>query len=145
MPQGFQPDAFQYQATLIVPNSWRYGTALPIQRESGNQIEFQPASLTTLVDSPVSAGAHYRTFELGGEQGAAHYLHVATDSDRALGRASPEGRRTNTGTWWWRRAPRSARGITAAITFLFTPSDHVAHFGLEHHESSDDRLRASAP
>jgi predicted metalloprotease with PDZ domain len=24
--------------------------------------------------------------------------------------------------------------------FLFTLSDHVAHFGLEHHESSDDRL-----
>src|SRR3954451_12891660 len=48
-PQSTQPDAFQYQATLIVPNSWRFGTALPIQRESGNQIEFQPASLTTMV------------------------------------------------------------------------------------------------
>ena len=23
--------------------------------------------------------------------------------------------------------------------FLYTLSDHVAHFGLEHHESSDDR------
>ena len=67
-PQGSQPDAFQYQATLTVPTSWRYGTALPIQRESGNQIEFQPASLTTMVDSPVSAGAHYHTFELGGDQ-----------------------------------------------------------------------------
>ena len=66
-PQGSQPDELQYQATLTVPNSWRYGTALPIQRESGNQIEFQPASLTTLVDSPVSAGAHYRTIELGSE------------------------------------------------------------------------------
>src|ERR1019366_1551839 len=54
-PKGSEPDAYQYQATLIVPNSWRYGTALPIQRESGNQIEFQPASLTTMVDSPVSA------------------------------------------------------------------------------------------
>src|SRR5271165_2001690 len=68
-PQGSQPDAFQYQATLTVPRSWRYGTALPIERESGNQIEFQPASLTTMIDSPVSAGAHYRTFELGNEQG----------------------------------------------------------------------------
>ena len=64
-PQGSQPDAFQYQATLIVPNSWRYGTALPIQRESGNQIEFQPASLTTMVDSPVSAGAHYQHLRTG--------------------------------------------------------------------------------
>jgi predicted metalloprotease with PDZ domain len=60
-PQGTQPDDLQYQATLKVPTSWRYGTALPIAKESGNEIEFQPAPLTTLIDSPVSAGAHYRT------------------------------------------------------------------------------------
>ena len=63
-PQGSQPDDLQYQATLRVPNYWRYGTALPIARESGNEIEFQPASLTTLVDSPVSAGRalpHHRS------------------------------------------------------------------------------------
>ena len=44
---------------------WSYGTALPIARESGNEIEFQPSSLTTLIDSPVSTGTHYRTIELG--------------------------------------------------------------------------------
>jgi predicted metalloprotease with PDZ domain len=136
-PKGSEPDAFQYQATLTVPNSWRYGTALPIQRESGNQIEFQPASLTTMVDSPVSAGAHYRTFELGGEQGAQHYLHVATDSDRAL-EASPElighfkNLVTEAGALFGAHHYRSYH-------FLYTLSDHVAHFGLEHHESSDDR------
>jgi predicted metalloprotease with PDZ domain len=136
-PKGSEPDAFQYQATLIVPDSWRYGTALPIQRESGNQIEFQPASLTTMVDSPVSAGAHYRTFELGGEQGAAHYLHVAADSDRAL-EASPElighfrSLVTEAGALFGAHHYRSYH-------FLYTLSDHVAHFGLEHHESSDDR------
>ena len=82
-PQDAPPDSFQYQATLTVPSAWRYGTALPIQRESGNQIEFQPASLTTMVDSPVSAGAHYKTFELGSDPVTPHYLHVAADSDRA--------------------------------------------------------------
>jgi len=136
-PQGSEADAFQYQATLIVPTSWRYGTALPIQRESGNQIEFQPASLTTMVDSPVSAGAHYRTFELGAEQGAAHYLHVAADSDRAL-EASPEL------IGHFRNLVTEAGALFGAhhyrnYHFLYTLSDHVAHFGLEHHESSDDR------
>ena len=136
-PQGSQPDAYQYQATLTVPTSWRYGTALPIQRESGNQIEFQPASLTTMVDSPVSAGAHYRTFELGGPQGTPHYLHVAADSDRAL-EASPElidhfkSLVAEAGALFGAHHYRSYH-------FLYTLSDHVAHFGLEHHESSDDR------
>src|SRR5579862_9451439 len=34
-PQGAQADTIQFQATLKVPDSWRYGTALPIARESG--------------------------------------------------------------------------------------------------------------
>jgi len=136
-PQGAASDAFQYQATLTVPSGWRYGTALPIQRESGNQIEFQPASMTTMVDSPVSAGAHYKTFELGTEQGAAHYLHVAADSDRAL-EASPEL------IGHFKDLVKETTALFGAhhyksYHFLYTLSDHVAHFGLEHHESSDDR------
>jgi predicted metalloprotease with PDZ domain len=137
-PQGADSDSFQLQASLRVPNSWKYGTALPIQRETGNDIEFQPASLTTLIDSPVSAGAHYRTIDLGTEGGAAHYLHLAADSDRAL-EATPEliNRHKNlvkeTGALFGTRHYRSYH-------FLYTLSDHVAHFGLEHHESSDDRV-----
>jgi predicted metalloprotease with PDZ domain len=136
-PQDAPPDSFQYQATLTVPTAWRYGTALPIQRETGNQIEFQPASLTTMVDSPVSAGAHYRTFELGGDAGIPHYLHVAADSDRAL-EASPEL------IGHFKDLVKEAGALFGAhhyrsYHFLYTLSDHVAHFGLEHHESSDDR------
>jgi predicted metalloprotease with PDZ domain len=136
-PQDARADDFQVQATLKVPAGWRYGTALPIQRETGNEIEFKPAALTTLIDSPVSAGAHYRTFDLGVEQGLPHYLHVAADSDRAL-EASAEviGHFKNlvkeTGALF---GARHYRGYH----FLYTLSDHVAHFGLEHHESSDDR------
>jgi predicted metalloprotease with PDZ domain len=137
-PQGTPPDKLQFQATLRVPNSWRYGTALRIKRESGNQIEFEPASLTTLVDSPVSTGAHYRTIELGVDNGISHYLHLATDSDRAT-EILPEtiaqykNLVAETGALFGSRHYRSYH-------FLFTLSDHVAHFGLEHHESSDDRL-----
>jgi len=136
-PQGTQPDDLQYQATLRVPNAWRYGTALPIRQESGNEIEFQPAALTTLIDSPVSAGAHYRTIDLGTDNGIPHYLHLAADSDRAL-EASPEiiaqykNLVTQAGALFGSRHYRSYH-------FLFTLSDHVAHFGLEHHESSDNR------
>lgn len=137
-PKDVAPDKLQFQATLRVPNSWRYGTALKIKRESGNQIEFAPASLTTLVDSPVSTGAHYRTVDLGTDNGIAHYLHLAADSDRAL-EISPattaqyKNLVAETGALFGSRHYGSYH-------FLFTLSDHVAHFGLEHHESSDDRL-----
>jgi predicted metalloprotease with PDZ domain len=136
-PEGASADDYQLQATLKVPSGWRYGTALPIQRESGNEIEFKPAPLTTMVDSPVSTGAHYKTFELGSDQGISHYLHVAADSDRALEAPAEVIEHfkklvKETGALFGARHYRSYH-------FLYTLSDHVAHFGLEHHESSDDR------
>ena len=55
-PEGVDADALQYQANLKLPAAWKFGTALPIRRETGAEIEFQPAPLTTLIDSPLSAG-----------------------------------------------------------------------------------------
>src|SRR5579883_65543 len=117
---------------------WRYGTALPIARETGNQIEFQPSSLTTLVDSPVSAGRHYRTVELGRDGSIPHYLHLAGDSDRAVEISQEQIEQyrnlvAEAGALFGSRHYRSYH-------FLYTLSDHVASFGLEHHESSDDRV-----
>jgi predicted metalloprotease with PDZ domain len=137
-PEGVPSDQLRYQANLRVPNSWRYGTALPIARESNNEIEFQPSSLTTLVDSPISTGKHYRTVELGTEGPITHYLHLAGDSDRSI-EISPEQVEhyknlvKETGALFGSRHYRSYH-------FLYTFSDHVASFGLEHHESSDDRV-----
>jgi len=35
-PEGVPSDQLRYQANLRVPNSWRYGTALPIAHEASN-------------------------------------------------------------------------------------------------------------
>lgn len=76
-PEGAAEERLQYRVSLRVPDSWRYGTALPI--------------------------AHYKNLvaETGALFGSRHYRDYH---------------------------------------FLLTLSDHVAHFGLEHHESSDDRV-----
>jgi predicted metalloprotease with PDZ domain len=136
-PQASDPDRIRYQATLKVPAGWRYGTALPIARESGNEIEFQPVSLTTLVDSPISTGTHCRTIDLGSDSGVAHYVHIAADSERAL-EVSPDTIAhwkdlvAETGALFGSRHYRSYH-------FLLTLSDHTVRIGIEHHESSDDR------
>ena len=138
-PEGAPADSMQYQASLRVPNSWKYGTSLPIDRESGNDVEFKPASLTTLVDSPLSTGRHYRTVAVGTDNGIPHYVHFAGDSEESV--AVPEDLIahyrtlvTETGALFQSRHYRSYH-------FLVTLSDHVANFGLEHHESSDDRVK----
>ncbi len=141
-PQGLPSDRQQFEATMKVPNGWRYGTALPIQSESGNSIQFKPASLTTLVDSPVQTGANYKTVDLGTVGSAHHYLHVAADSEQAT-------RIPDTLANAYRNLVQEANTLFGGhhygdYHFLYTLSDHVAHFGLEHHESSDDRLPEDA-
>lgn len=136
-PKGSNPDTIQYQGRLRLPAGWKYGTALPVAHESSGEIEFQPCSLTTLVDSPVLAGRHFRTIDLGVSLGRPHFLHIAADSDRALEilpetEAGYKNLVAETGVLFGARHYRDYH-------FLLTLSDHVAHFGLEHHESSDDR------
>ena len=135
--QGANPDRVLYQATLTVPAGWHYGTALPVERESGSQIEFKPAPLTTLIDSPLSTGIHYRTIDLGNFDGAEHYIHIAADSEHALDASADtladwKNLVAETGALFGSRHYRSYH-------FLLTLSDHTIHIGIEHHESSDDR------
>ena len=63
-PQGAKTDDLTYIASLRLPGGWKYGTALPVAKEISNTVEFAPASLTTLIDSPVITGAYFRTIDL---------------------------------------------------------------------------------
>jgi predicted metalloprotease with PDZ domain len=141
-PKGTPADQLQYQADLKIPDGWRYGTALPIDRESGNQITFKPSSLTTLIDSPVQAGINYKTVDLSPGGPVAHYLHIAADSEHATRIRDEEVKH-------YSNLVEEANKLFGAhhyrdYHFLLTLSDHVAHFGLEHHESSDDRVDEQA-
>ena len=136
-PKDTPTDQLSYQANLKVPAGWRYGTALSIDRESGNNIVFKPSSLTTLIDSPVQTGANFRTIDLSPGGPVSHSLHLAADSERAT-------RITEEEIKHYRNLVTEATSLFGAhhypdYHFLYTLSDHVAHFGLEHHASSDDR------
>ena len=136
-PKGAKASEIQFAPTLRLPPGWQYGTALLPSGQAGGAIQFQPVSLETLVDSPVIAGAYFRTVALTPDQQPPHFLCIAADSAAAL-ELKPEDRRhfshltAETGALFGARHYR-------AYHFLLTLSDHVAHFGLEHHESSDNR------
>src|SRR5665213_59952 len=141
-PKGTPSDRLNYRATLKVPNGWHYGTALPIQSETGNRIVFKPSSLTTLIDSPVQTGANFRTIDLVPNGPVPHYLHIAADSERATQIPDVE-------VLHYRNLVQETTSLFGATHyrdyhFLYTLSDHIAHFGLEHHESSDDRTDEDA-
>ncbi|MFZ0801867.1 MAG: M61 family peptidase, partial [Terriglobales bacterium] len=135
-PANWTTDELTYTASLRLPAGWKFGTPLPVASHGGAEITFSPASLTTLVDSPVIAGEYLRVVPLA--ENPHQEMDIAADSAAALD------------------APAEVLDDYKAVTdqafklfgarhfrdyhFLYSLSDHVAHFGLEHHESNDSRV-----
>lgn len=137
-PLGPRTDDIPIVASVKLPSGWHYGTALPVASEGAGQINFQQVSLTTLVDSPVLTGAHFRRIPLTPEGPIQHYIDEVSDGDAALQMPQETIQHyknliAETGALFQARHYRDYH-------FLLTLSDNTAHFGLEHHESSDDRV-----
>ena len=140
-PAVAHSDDLMVDASIKLPAGWKYGTGLDTERESRGVVDFKTASLTKMVDSPVLAGEFFRVIPLSTERPAVE-MAVAADSPAAL-EASPQFVNA------MRRLVTEARALFGAehyehYTFLFTLSDRVAHFGLEHHQSNDSRVAERA-
>lgn len=143
-PQADLPLRLPFAANLKLPAGWKFGTALPVARDSETNLAFAPVPLGTLVDSPLIAGQYFRTVELTPGEKVPHFIQVVADSADDFQARPPEAADF---------APlaslvREENALFGArhyrnYHFLLTLSDHVAHFGLEHHESSDDRVGAN--
>jgi predicted metalloprotease with PDZ domain len=136
-PKGSLPANITVTPAITIPDGWQFGTALKGAKRNGNTISFSPVSLEELVDSPVLSGRYFRAIKLTPNENPSHEIDIAADSAAALA-MSPETEThfhqlvLETGALFGARHYRDYH-------FLLTLSDHVAHFGLEHHESSDDR------
>jgi predicted metalloprotease with PDZ domain len=138
-PAGTPAAQLTYQASLILPDGWKFGTALPQERQSGTRVSFKPISLDLLVDSPVIAGQYYRAIDITPPGEPIHHeIDMVADSEAALA-MSPEMQKEMTNLVAESGKLFGARHYRD-YHFLLTLSDHVAHFGLEHHESNDSRL-----
>jgi predicted metalloprotease with PDZ domain len=138
-PAGYGSDQLTYSASLRLPAGWKFGTSLHVSNQNGNDIHFAPVSLTMLVDGPVLTGEYMKVVPLtAANENPPAELDVAADSAAALD--APEE------VWEHYRNLVKQAGILFGAHhytdyhFLLTLSDHVAHFGLEHHESNDSRV-----
>ncbi len=139
-PLGSGSDSLQFEASLRIPQGWKYATALET-KSSGEDLKFETVSLTTLVDSPVQMSAELKKIDIPSSTGLRHTLNLASESAAALV-TPPE---------FPQQYSRLVEETTALFganhyrhyDWLFTLSEQVAHFGLEHHESSDDRVGES--
>jgi predicted metalloprotease with PDZ domain len=135
-PKGFKSDDINYSASLKLPEGWKFGTPLPVTSQSGNEVHFATVSLTTLVDSPVITGEFLKVVPLATDP--LTEMDIAADSAAAL--EAPQQ------VWdRYKNLVDQTQKLFGAhhyrdYHFLYTLSDHVAHFGLEHHESDDSRV-----
>jgi predicted metalloprotease with PDZ domain len=153
-PHGVDPAKIMVTPSVMLPMYWKAGTALTpsdapgtgtieIARpgngnSSGQLIHYAAVSMEQLIDSPVLAGRWFREIPLAPEITPKHFLDLAGDgpediklSDEHIAEFSRLIRET--GSLYKSRHYNSYH-------FLVTLSDQVAHFGLEHHQSSDDRV-----
>ena len=136
-PKGWTVDQLMFSPSIRFPSGWKFGTALPIASQVGNEVQFQPVSLYTLVDSPVITGEYFKVFPLNPGQQYPAEMDIAADSPAALDAPAD--------VWeHYQNVVKQALALFGTTHyrdyhFLYTLSDHVAHFGLEHHESDDSR------
>jgi predicted metalloprotease with PDZ domain len=137
-PKGATSESLSYSASLRIPSGWQYATPLETRGRTGDDIEFETASLTTLVDSPVQLGTTLRKIDIPSKTGLRHTLNLLSESADAV--QTPDDFAAQYGRLVDETSTLFGANHYRHYDWLLTLSDAVAHFGLEHHESSDDRV-----
>ncbi len=136
-PAGTPSDALSYEASLQLPHGWKFASALPVAKKRGDEIDFSPVSLTTLVDSPVLAGEHFRSVALAIEVQPPHHLNLVGDNEADLDIGGDQ-------VAAYSNLVREDGALFGArhydhYDFLLSLTNNFSPNGLEHHESSDER------
>jgi len=131
--------AYFVRASLMLPPSWDYASALPVASRNGNTILFKTVTLETLVDSPTDSGRYFRHILTWSGGDARAYLDAFADHPEDLDFSktelaeykciTPEAIALYGGRHW--------NVYHAELTL----SDLIPDQGIEHHQSSDDRAR----
>ena len=138
-PKGSVIQRQAIEPSLTLPTGWRMACALPTaEKNDDDAISFKAVSLERLCDSPVLCGRYFKEIAIGPSNRATHLMCLAADSESAL--AMPAELKSN-----YDRLVVEALALFGArhydsYRFLYTLSDRVPLTGLEHHESSDNRV-----
>ncbi|RCS44028.1 M61 family peptidase [Bremerella cremea] len=125
------------RASLTLPEKWELGGALPVAKTHGSRTDFAPVSVETLCDSPTHCGLHCREIAIGPAEGPQHSIFFTAD-DPAGYDISPEMKSTLDNVVTETQAVFGEPPYRS-YQFLLMLSDHIGYYGMEHHESSDNR------
>ncbi len=122
------------------PKDWQFAGALTVESRKENRVQFKTASVDTLVDSPTYAGQHYKRVSLDNDPQRPAFLNIFADDAASL-EAKPEHIKAHQ-----QLVEQSVRLFASRhyqrYEFLLVLSDTFGGKGLEHHESSENAVRA---
>lgn len=128
--------------TVELPKDWEWATAL-YSTDSGAKprAAFKTVSLMTLIDSPLFAGKYHKSIDVGPVNGTPHHIEMFADSEKALEMDD---------------AMLAAHKKLPQEAFALFGAQHYSRYqwlvalagdmddGIEHHESSDNRIGEDA-
>ncbi|MDB6114057.1 MAG: peptidase domain protein [Lacunisphaera sp.] len=131
-PAGHYVRQITIAPTVKFPDGWKAATALEVAASDGNSIRYKPVSYETLVDSPIFAGANFRTETLA----PGVRLNIVADRPEQLA-ATEEQLQLH------RNLVTQAVKLFGAqhydhYDFLFALSSRLGGIGVEHQRSSED-------
>ena len=139
-PAGYYARGITFAPSVTLPAGWQFGTALEKIAQSGNTATFKPTTYSTLVDSPMYAGRFFRRFDLDPGARVPVHLDLVADAPKYL-EMTPAQLQAH------RNLVTQAYKLFgshhyAHYDFLLSLSDQLSGKGLEHHQSSENGLRA---
>ncbi len=148
-PAGYYSSQIPITASVTVLAGWKIATALEPSAEAateraaeGAQRVFKTVSLETLIDSPLYAGRHVAEYDL--DPGAAAKVRLMLLAERPESLVVTPDQLTAYRTLVQQAYQLFGSHHFSHYDFLNVLSDQIRPTGLEHHQSSEDVLDASA-
>jgi predicted metalloprotease with PDZ domain len=139
-PQAKPTTQWTIAASALVPKDWQVASALTVESRKENFVQFKTVSVDTLIDSPTYAGLHYKRICLDDHPTRPAFLNIFADDANSL-EAKPEHIAAHQ-----KLVEQSVKLFASRhyqrYEFLLVLSDTFGNKGLEHHESSENAVRA---
>lgn len=134
-PAGYYVRQINMDASVKLPADWKEASALEAASQEGGIVHFKPATLDTLVDSPIYAGANMRVETLA----PGVRLNIFADEPEQLAASDEQ-------IQFHRNLVIQAVKLFGAqhydhYDFLLEMSDREGMIGLEHHRSSENGVK----
>ncbi|ATQ41476.1 M61 family metallopeptidase [Caulobacter mirabilis] len=135
-PAGWYTRQIPIEATVVLPEGWKFGVALDVASQNGSTTTFKPVSFETLADSPMFAGKYYRQVDLDPGGRSPVKLNVVADRADLLEMTDEQVQKH-------RNLVVQADRLFGArhfdrYDFLLSLTDRMGGIGLEHHRSSEN-------